>query len=871
MQPWANLEEGRYLLRTHWCEDAQSALRIFENMQAVAWKDFTPISGGDDPGQNFYIQCCYWRAAALTRLGRWGLAEQQAYNLIELASKYDMAHYAYGRYFLGAGSHDDAIVCFEDALRINPLNERGLRDMVRATRLSGRGNAVRLAETSQQVLPDSFQLQAELALSLAVSPDAANRERATSAAAEAFERSGGTPESHTLLARILAAQGRYDEATTRCDKALALDGQYYHALLLKTWLADPDQVWDHNDFPLPTGPEFLNCYPKPLAAHPLDPSATLEEAQKLGDEQRYAESLALYDSVLERHPDSLQAQAGKIRCLRLMCAFGEATSLALAQIGRFPESWPLYVELGCVYYDQGKFEDGLRQFDAARRLNPLEIDICLARSLSLCALRRYGEAKRSVQSFLADHPDDFRLLEEDAWISYYQAALGAAAQAFDRLLHRAATGEERARIHYGLGYVTFARGDYTDAQDYFEKAFEEHNITTYRIAYAWSLTRSADRSALQEAMRICEEIIATEDNEPEACRCLGVAYFRLDELDDSKEYLERAVAKSATQSAHTDLGALYAARGDDVKAEAQLHEAIEADPNYGPAHIELGALLLRTGENGVREAAREFRKAQGLDRSSVPAAIGLSECYHLEGDDDRAEEELRSAIRRTEGGDKWRLYVTLSRLLIRKGKRDQDLNLLSEAYDAAYKAIGPARANRAEPLYLAGLAHRLMGDYAESQHQRLRYHRSAIGHLRDCLAVDGDHRQANRERLALEGDIAESRQPLSGRRLWIAIALILLGIAIADFFKLMQIPAELLIIDFAAALLMLGIGLFRGEFKRIRGPAGIEIEFNPRDPVVAVGPVGRLAVDVDRIDLPPHIPSGQPRRGPVVSRDRTEQ
>jgi tetratricopeptide (TPR) repeat protein len=865
------IDEGRYLLRTHWADDAEAALRIFEDIQPAAMEDFTPISDRNDPGQDLYIQCCYWRTAALTRLEHWELAEQQAHDLLKLASKYDMAHYAYGRYFLGAGAYEDALACFGDALKLNPFNAHALRDRVRATRLPELGNAVPLAESALRILPDNFQLQAELALALAASPDTASRERATIAAAEAFERSGGTPESHTLLARVLVAQARYDEAIARCDKALALDDQYYHSLLLKSWLSDPAQTADVDDSFLPTGPEFLKSYLRPARQPPFDPSDTLAEAQKLGDEQRHAEALSLYDLVLARNPEDLRAHVGKVCCLRLTREFDEAASVAHALIERFPESWPLHVELGCVCYDQGKFEDALRQFDVARKLSPLEIDVCLVRSLSLCALRRYGEAKRSIQGFLANHPGDFRLLEEDAWISYHQASLNVAGRAFGRLLPRAEDEHERARIHYGLGYVAFAQGAYTNAQDSFKRASEQHDIPAYRIAYAWSLTRSADESALNEAIRTCEEIVTDGLDEPEAYRCLGVAYFRLDELDDSEEYLKRAVAMNPTQAAHTDLGALYAKRGDDDEAETQLHTAIKMDPNYAPAHTELGALLLRTGEQGVRAATREFRKAQALDRSSVSAAIGLSECYRLEGAPNRAEEELRSAIKRIEGGDQWRLQVALSRLLISKGKKQQDRQLLGEAYEAAYKAIGLARANAAEPQYLAGLAHRLMGDYADTSHRRLSYHRSAIAHLRECLSIDRDHREADRERIALEGDIAESRQSLPGRRLWTAISLILLGIAVADFLKLIQVSTELLIIDFTASLVMLGIGIFSGEFKRIKGPAGMEIEFNPRDPVVAIGPVGRLAVDVDRIDLLPHIASGQPRRRPVVSRDRRDR
>jgi tetratricopeptide (TPR) repeat protein len=79
------------------------------------------------------------------------------------------------------------------------------------------------------------------------------------------------------------------------------------------------------------------------------------------------------------------------------------------------------------------------------------------------------------------------------------------------------------------------------------------------------------------------------------------------------------------------------------EAKAELWQAIEHDPDDVSAHIELGALLLR--DDQVREATSEFHKASAAARVSVLATIGLAECYHVEGNEKGAENELRYNMR----------------------------------------------------------------------------------------------------------------------------------------------------------------------------------------------------------------------------------
>ncbi len=227
MQAWEFIEDGRCLLRTHWVEDAHAALSFFDKAYRIVQNETSLTENDTYPERNLHIQSCYWRTAALTRLARWEDAEEQSYRLVEIAGDYDMAQYAYGRYFLERGAYWDATARFEAALQINPINEHALRDRIKASRRGGVDDAVVLAESALELLPESFALQSELVLSLLSLLDLANVERASSIATATFEHFGGHRESHMLLARVLAARGMYADAMRRCEKAISLDDQYY--------------------------------------------------------------------------------------------------------------------------------------------------------------------------------------------------------------------------------------------------------------------------------------------------------------------------------------------------------------------------------------------------------------------------------------------------------------------------------------------------------------------------------------------------------------------------------------------------------------------------------------------------------------------
>lgn len=80
----------------------------------------------------------------------------------------------------------------------------------------------------------------------------------------------------------------------------------------------------------------------------------------------------------------------------------------------------------------------------------------------------------------------------------------------------------------------------------------------------------------------------------------------------------------ATQTADASfrLAKAWLGRGNADAAEAGFRRALQIDPDHGPAHLELGGVLLRKG--AAREALQHYERAAALDTGNETARFRLS-------------------------------------------------------------------------------------------------------------------------------------------------------------------------------------------------------------------------------------------------------
>lgn len=833
------LEAGRGLLHAGM---AEAALREFDAAYdiAIEWQ-----AEASPDALNALVQCGYWQAAGRVRNGDWKSAEAKTYELLRLtitgateltADDYCAIYYARGRCYLDFGWFDDAIACFDWALEHDPAHMRALRDRVRAGRGGDWRSAHAGAVAAVAVLPESLELRAELAWALL------GAQRIVEAEAEARDilknSPVGRPTAHVLLARILAAQDRRDEAVECCDQALELNPADQAATELRSRLlgsAASNSAATSAEFPALATEQR----PEPdardgLGQHANDSDAA--EGQESPDQservanllkaaadylanEEFARARHAYESAAVIDPGNMRALYGQLECLRLEPDYAEASDRARRALDAHPDDWALHYELARLLSAQGKFRDAEDYYKSARdrygedvdKLGDSEapageIDICVALAAALCAQHRYAEAERTVDELLRKYPKDYTLRGEQAWIAldsgkpeeaerYFTGLHEIASAEFNKMISKEGPRPEKptsefrkkeaefAKASYCLGYVALAKGNYGQARSYLKESTERaENVSAYKLSYAWAIAASDNAwDSIEDdngkALQDAVDIcrsITINASSQLAETCLGVLYFKLGKYGDSKDHLQRALAINETPSAHADLGSFYLRRGHLKPAEDELREAVSLDPEHVFARCELGELLLEEGR--IAEALHEFRMAESA-QGTLPAAaaIGVSRCHLDQGKLGDAEKALRAGIKVVTESDLWRLRVALAHVLIRRGQEEgSGSSFFEEAHLQALEAIR-LKATEADAHYRAGVAAILRGADGKNQFaSRRKWYKKAKKHLTRCLFWDAEQFEARRLLDKVTAALGEERRNLFG-------PVVLFGLATLSF------------------------------------------------------------------------------------------
>lgn len=169
------------------------------------------------------------------------------------------------------------------------------------------------------------------------------------------------------------------------------------------------------------------------------------------------------------------------------------------------------------------------------------------------------------------------------------------------------------------GTELLGQGRIDEALYIFENAaqFEVEYEDLY-FNYAIALNKKGDEEKAVEMYRKALEIWPEYS---EALNNLANIYMRQNRIDEAIPMLEKAVQEFPEQNypkGYNNLGKAYARSGDIGKAISNFTRAIELDPAYIDAHINLGTALFE--QRRFQEAANQFQLALRINPNN-PLAI----------------------------------------------------------------------------------------------------------------------------------------------------------------------------------------------------------------------------------------------------------
>lgn len=289
-------------------------------------------------------------------------------------------------------------------------------------------------------------------------------------------------------------------------------------------------------------------------------------------------------------PELMQAGAAAIRDRHLLNAlllFGQVEELN-------PQQRDLWLEMGTVQLDLGRYDDALASLNKQLAANPKDENANTLIGVALYDQKKYDQAEAAFKKQIAVKP-----LDQDAYA--YLGAVYISQKQFDKARRELEKAEvlnpESATIHVRLGEAELGLGKTDAALADFEKAgtLSPTPLVNNDIAY----TLAEHKTALDRAKQYADAAVGPTENGlseidlehvtpdnlvtmsalPAFWDTLGWVYFQQGRAADAEALIQAAWRLNQTSDTGDHLGQLYEARGEKALAIHAYEEAIAAgDP-----------------------------------------------------------------------------------------------------------------------------------------------------------------------------------------------------------------------------------------------------------------------------------------------------
>lgn len=176
----------------------------------------------------------------------------------------------------------------------------------------------------------------------------------------------------------LGEQGKYDEAIQIYDEIIKIDPDN-----LRGWLNKGSLLEDQGKYN-----ESLVCINEGIRLAPKDPLIAYAWQQKtrfLGNHGNYTEAIEAYNESIRLNPDFIGRQDSTIR-LQTMVKWSESDGPLSSYIdatSENPDSFDNWLDAGYALCFHLKFEDAIKCFDEAIRIDPGSLDAWYSKGIAL--------------------------------------------------------------------------------------------------------------------------------------------------------------------------------------------------------------------------------------------------------------------------------------------------------------------------------------------------------------------------------------------------------------------------------------------------------------------------------------------------------